>query len=787
MPLFALALFVGAGFLFLTEPIAARMVLPRFGGTPAVWNTSMLFFQAALLAGYAYAHFLTGRFRARPQAAIHLVVIGAGLLAVPLVTLPLGVATLPIGAAAMKATRDWAPGPGMNPVVPLLGLLCLSVGVPFFVLSATAPVLQRWFAATGHRQAHDPYFLYAASNAGSLLALLAYPTLVEPHLTLQAQGRLWALGYLLLGGLMAACARIVYRQLAPIDPEPAETPERGRPLGWPRRLRWLGLAFVPSSLMLGVTTYATTDVAPMPLLWVVPLALYLVTFILAFSHPPTWVQRLTMAALPAFVLVQVFLLLLGQLALPVWLELVIHLAGFFVAALYCHGELARDRPEAGALTEFYLWVSAGGALGGVLNALVAPVVFSSIVEYPLVVLLAFMLDAPVRRPVRWSSGLWEFLHPVALGLVAGLLVVVAYRYSDVWGTVDAGREMGFLGGILGTVAAGCWLVSQVSCRRPLRFGLGAGAVLAWVLVDTGQHQFGTVVLSTRSFFGVHRVAKQLKRVPLAGGGTARGYITLVHGGTAHGREWLGSDGRPVAHPRPLTYYHPTGPAGQLFCLFQASAHGDRPVAVVGLGAGSLAAYASAKQEFVFYEIDPTVERIARDQRFFTFLSSSPANCRVVLGDGRLSLVQVTQGSYGLIVLDAFSSDAVPVHLLTREALRLYLDKLAPGGLLAFHLSNRYLALHEVTAALAADAGLVFRMRADFASPAEMARDPDYLEGKEASVWAVMARREADLAGLVRDPRRPWVSFRPGRSTPVWTDDFSNLLSVLHWTGSPWTP
>lgn len=763
--LFAVTLFLGAGLLFLVQPMAAKMILSKFGGAPAVWNTSMVFFQATLLAGYGYAHLSTSRLSPRRQRWVHLALLLIGLMALPLVTLP------------VVWARDWAPPPGLGPVLPLLGLLLVSVGVPFFVVSTTAPLLQRWFTATGHGQAQDPYFLYAASNAGSLLGLLAYPALVERNLTLREQGWLWAAGFLMLTALAAAICRLAparpravlkrarfLRQAGAVsDPDGA--------LSWQRRLRWLGLAFVPSSLMLGVTTYATTDIAPVPLLWVIPLALYLLTFIVAFARLPVGLHRLTTALLPGALLLLLIVYLGGEGVLPMGILLGCHLLAFFVIALYSHGELARDRPSSESLTEYYLWLSLGGVLGGVFNGLVAPVVFPVVAEYPSVAVLICVLDrrpAGARAPDAWRGA----MLPIGLGLVAGVVAVSANHFGAprTFGLLAVGSvRLSVYALLLGLPALLCWGINLWVARRPVRFGLGLGVVLAGLMIKSAWGRAGETVLTRgRSFFGPYAVVVDDR------------FVSLFQGRTLHGRQQRGPDGGPAPHPRPLIYYYPSGPIGQVFAAAPAVRAG-MPVAVVGLGSGSLAAYGRSGQELVFYEIDPAVARIAWDDHYFTFLRDCPTRCRVVLGDGRLSLARAPAGHYGLIVLDAFSSDAVPVHLLTKEAIRLYFDKLAPGGVVAFNLSNRYLDLRRVLGALAWDLGLACRQQDDSRTAFDPKYRQDFQDGRAVSTWLIMARRAEDFgAQLTTDVRWLGLRIRPG--VPAWTDDYSNLLSVLHRVG-----
>ncbi len=718
-------IFVSAALLFIVQPMFARMVLPLLGGSPAVWNTAMVFFQAMLLAGYAYAHASTAWLGARRQARWHLLVV-----LLPLAVLPLAV------PAGWHPPVDGHPGPW------LLALMTVAIGLPFFVLSATAPLIQKWFAGTNHPRAADPYFLYAASNGGSLLALLGYPLWVEPGLSLSQQSRWWSAGYLGLAGLLGLVVLLLWRQRpaavamsGPADSAPGPTGGT--------RLRWVALSFVPSSLLLGVTTYLCSDIAVVPLLWVVPLALYLLTFVLAFARR-AWLPQSGLARALPMLLVPVAMLLAVQAAQPAGLLAGFHLAAFFVATLLCHLRLAEARPAASRLTEFYLWLAVGGVLGGVFNALVAPLLFNSILEYPLMLVIACVAALPAAadrsRRARWGDWIWP----------AGLAVLAAVLLPGIrWAGLETYPATA--GVVFGVLALGCYIMS----RRRLRLALGVAVLL---LAGGGlRHQPGQLLEIERSFFGVHRVTVD----------ESGRFHDLLHGRTLHGRQNRDS----AMRREPLTYYHRSGPIGQV--MAQRAADPRQKIAAVGLGAGSMAAYAQPGQEWTFYEIDPVVQGFAADPRYFTFLEDSQGLVKVVLGDARRSLAEELDGEFDLVVLDAYSSDAIPVHLVTREALALYLRVLAPDGLLAFHISNLHLDLEPVFANLAADAGLVSLVRDDTMVPDALAA-----EGKSPSVWLVMARRPEDLRPLTEDPR--WQRPRSDAGQRVWTDDYSSILSVFRW-------
>jgi hypothetical protein len=720
--LFSSAVFLGAFLLFFVEPMIAKMVLPQFGGSPAVWNTCMVFFQAELLAGYGYAHAASGRLRARGQVFVHL-----SLLALPVVVLPIAV-----GAGAVG---------GGDPALVLLRRLLAAAGLPFFVVATIAPLLQRWFAATGNRHASDPYFLYVASNAGSLLALVGYVTLIEPNLSLRDQARLWAGGYGVLAGLILACAVVLWRAPA----KTASPALEAGPISARERMRWVALAFVPSSLLLGVTTYVTTDLAQVPLLWVIPLALYLLSFIVAFAHPPVWLRRGCALGLP-LAIVATLALMTRPSAVPFWVTLLAHLTTFFLAGTACHCELAQRRPPASRLTDFYLMVSLGGALGGLFNALIAPVVFSWVAEYPLGLALSALLApvagrlASLARPQGRSGLLLDVGLPVLLG-------AAAYLFPRLWTERPP---------ILVLVAP--LAVCLLFVVRPLRFALGL-AIIAAVNVDLHDAK-RNVVLRERTFFGVLRVSMDFPP----------GMNTLAHGSTMHGMQRRSP--LPYVRRVPLMYYFPTGPIGQIFEAYQGTPVVKR-IGVVGLGVGSLAGYGMTGQEFTFFEIDPAVARIARDPAYFHYLHDCRARWNIVLGDARLSLAREPDRSFGLIVLDAFSGDAVPLHLLTREALRIYLAKLADGGLIAFHISNNYLDFEPVLRELARDAGLVGLGQNETAI-----RLDEFNQGRFISHWVVLARRPHDLAQLAIRPG--WKPLYGRSGVRVWTDNYTDLLSIAHW-------
>jgi hypothetical protein len=671
----------------------------------------------------------------RTQIGLHVT-----LALTPFIVLPLH---LPVG---------WEPPAQSSPVLWILGMLSIAVGLPFFVLSASTPVLQRWFADSGDTSSTDPYFLYAASNAGSLVGLLGYPLLLEPALRLSVQNRLWSYGYGLFVVMTLICAALIWRQpsnVDVVDETPVEPEDR-------QRLRWIALAFVPSSLMLGVTTALTTDVPAIPLFWVLPLAIYLMSFVLVFAKRPPISHHWLIRRLPFLILIAL-IPTVSKTELPMLALLVMCLLTLFAVAMVCHGELARSRPQVRRLTEFYLWISFGGVLGGIFNSLVAPVIFSTVVEFPIALILAALLRPPIdvepaASPAQAAKAKRnDWLLPLALGVVMLAIITGMAHFR-----VKPSRSLNIL--FFGYSMVWCMSFG----KRPLRFAAGVTALVAASFFYTGP--FGQLLHTERSFFGVLRVANDQD-------GKLR---NLFHGVISHGIQSLD----PVKSREPLAYYTRSGPAGSIVESMQTKTlYGNGGEirkanwAVVGLGAGAMACYAQPGESLTYYEIDPSVNRIASNPRYFTFLQQCAPHAPVILGDARLKLHDAKDGGYDLLVLDAFSGDSIPMHLMTREALALYLRKVTPGGMLAFHISSLYLQLVPTLGALANDAGLVCVL-GDDTGVTEAQIDAGQLPSK----WVVMARSRADLGQIGKEAR--WVAVQPGAK--VWTDDYSNLLTIIKW-------
>jgi hypothetical protein len=740
---YSAAVFLSAALLFTIQLSFTKALLPLLGGTPAVWNTAMVFFQSTLLAGYAYAHAISARLTPFWQVRAHV-----ALLAVSILTIP------------MAGLAGRTPPPTGSPVAWLIVTLVLTLGPTLFLLSATSPLIQAWFRHTGHFRAADPYFLYAPSNLGSMIAVLGYPFLIEPFFTLRQQHVGWGVAYVAFGLVIIAAGVMIRRSSTAVTPavEPAPEevtastevgnpadPPRGIP-HWSDRAWWVLLAMVPSSLVLGVTTYITTDVAAFPLMWVVPLSLYLLSFVLVFARrqriplPVTWTLQLVVIAL----WVATYFL---RFATPAWWRFGLQLLLLFSTAMVCHSELVRRRPAAQYLTQFYLLLALGGALGAAFNALVAPFVFDDVIEYPLAIMIAALI-----RPVFLEIRLTRFGAGMEAGftavLVAGAVLVALWVPASWW--IAAGPTRVLL--VLTTA-----LVIVAGFRSSRRFALLVMAL--WVAGTRSREYEGNLLMRERSFFGVYEVRQNVRG----------GYHSFIHGTTLHGTQWRQP---PERRTTPTSYYVTIGPVGDLFMSRDGFAESAR-IGIVGLGAGSLACYSKSPQHWTFFELDPLVEDIARDTTYFTYLRDCKPDARVVLGDARISLRDEPDGFYDLIMLDAFTSDAVPVHLLTREALQLYLRKLAPDGIIAYHISNRYVDLEPVLAALAEVEGLVALDHAwqpPGEDPAAFLIHPSH--------WLLMARDSAAF-GLLPE-QEGWHPPRTRAGVRPWTDDFSSVPRVMLW-------
>ena len=735
LPLYAAALFLSALLLFSVQPMFTKMVLPYLGGSPAVWSVAMVFFQGVLLLGYLYAHLITRFLPLHLAAGLHACVLIIAFALMP-IALAQGFGRPPADGAAL-----W-----------LIGLFDASVGVPFFAVSGNGPLLQAWFARSGHRQAADPYFLYGASNLGSFAALLSYPLLIEPWLSVAQQSMAWMAGFAALALFIGACAFIVWETPAP------HTQAAAGAASMRERLTWTALAFVPSALLVATTAHLSTDVASAPFLWVIPLALFLLTFVLIFRDKPMIADAVVLRAQPLSVALLVMLLLLTW-QLHFSIAILITIGAFFVAAMVCHAALYNRRPESSRLTEFYVFMSLGGVLGGAFAALAAPLLFVTVVEYPLM-----MFAALLARPGMFETPANGWLRDAGLVLAVGVAAAAPGLLFGV--NVPANQGLVFLLAIALLCGLMLW---QSAC--PARLASLAAAAL--LLTHIYQPGMGPTTYA-RSFFGVH------KTVDLAEGAVR----ILFHGTTIHGAERLrGADGAVVNAGRPeqLTYYYDGGPLSQSIAAARASNGGKlNRVGLIGLGVGALACYALPGEHWSFYEIDPVVVRIATDPSKFRTMDSCARGAPIHLGDARLTLADEPE-KFDLIIIDAFTSDVVPVHLLTREAFALYASRLSPHGAIALNITNRNIELTSVVAGSAAENGLAMFDKRDLNAP-----DFETTFKARAEV-AVLARAAEDVSAMLT-AEAGWRRVEPDRNVRVWTDDYSNIVSAI-WrrAGSPLWP
>lgn len=722
--LFAGTVVFGSFLLFLTQPMIARMALPRVGGAPAVWNSAMLVYQALLLGGYAYAHWL-GRLSPRRQSGLHL-----ALFAIAGLWLPIGLRPDLLPADAEPTL--WVPW-----------LLISSMGPLFFIVSAQAPLMQRWYAM--ERQRGEPYALYAASNLGSFAGLLSYPLIVEPLLSLAQQSRLWTAGYGLLVLLVAGCALTTTGRVVREDPAQATPPP---PFG--TMFRWVVLAAVPSGLMLSTTTHLTTDIVAMPLLWVVPLGLYLLSFVVAFAQRRLLAQVVTRLAPPAIMATGAFAFAGGSQQ-PI-LSSALGLLLLFIVAVTLHSELYRRRPAADHLTAFYLAMAVGGMVGGIFCAILAPILFDWTYEHPLLILASAFLvpQAPLLRSIDrlWKAS-WSRWLVIAFPIIALALSLA----------VD--RPLAWLTGHV-AIAAGMVIIllTLLSIGRRGLFAICLGALMlcygGWWTLDVSLFWDSR----TRSYFGVYAVSNNE-------GGTAR---ILTHGTTMHGLQNLA----PARRLEPTTYYAPRSGVGLAMRSATTLFGPDARIGVVGLGTGTLSCYAIPGQSWRFFEIDPAMVEIATGSGHFSFLRDCAPNAQIALGDARLSLSRQPAGRLDLLALDAFSSDAVPIHLLTREAFAVYARALQPGGLLLVHVSNRYVDLDPVVAAAAKAGGWQAVELAYYPTEAETARHASV------SIWIAMSRDALAIDNLIFASAREgdWQQLKAKAGFSGWSDDYASILPLL---------
>lgn len=733
---FSVTLFISAFLLFSIQPLFGKMVLPLLGGAPMVWNTAMLFYQAVLLAGYAYAH-LTSRYMGlKSQAILHLVLFGAFAFILPFFI-------------------DKAAIPPVDPsklVTWQIILMGVTIGGPFFVLSGCAPMLQYWFSKSGHKDAGNPYFLYSASNAGSMIALLCYPFIFEPKTTVPEQSLYWSYGYYALIALIALSVAFVWNshkksQDPAMQPLDKKTEEKVKP-DMRTRLVWLALAFLPSSLMLGVTTHISTDLAAFPLLWVIPLALYVGTFIIVFSKRE-WITLEKIQQFQFYFLIILVLSFIGDIIFNRVMLIALHFGTFFMSALLCHKHLERLKPHPHYLTEFFLFMSIGGVLGGIFNTLIAPVVFVLPVEYGLVlVLTAFArhMDRKDQALTHAKEQLTKVENMTLLGLTALFITCIQIAYLNHYASVIMVSMMGI-----------CVLLVYMEKRR------WVFAISALAVVFTSQFFFRNstqdLLLLDRNYFGVMRAYDNHEH----------GVRLYMNGTTLHGAQPLDASQQLT----PISYYSNEGPSGNVFDLLR-SRHEPQNIAAVGLGIGSVACFTAPGRHFDFYEINPAVKDIAEDKELFTYLSDCGSPYEVILGDARLKMEQADDHEYDMVFLDAFSSDNIPIHLITKEAFALYFQKLKDDGFIVVHISNRFMDLRPLVNALA-DSNNATALFKNQTAPTEEEQESEKTNYRIPAIYSLMARDPAVIQTLKQ--KYGWKEF-DGPAIPVWTDNFADPVHLL---------
>ena len=726
---FVVSIFVSAFLLFSIQPMFTKMVLPQLGGTPAVWSVAMVFFQGLLLLGYGYAHLISTYLPPKVAVVLHM-----ALMALAAVALPISIAA-GAGRPPVDGEAFW-----------LLSVFAVSVGLPFFAVSTNGPLLQAWFARTGHPHAAEPYFLYGASNLGSFLALLLYPVGIEPFLSLKQQAFAWSIGYGLLICVIGCCGLFIWnaRHVSiGIKAEPTA------PLGAKQKLEWIALAFVPSALLVAVTAHISTDIATAPLLWVAPLALFLLTFVCVFRNRPLIPHRAVLVLYPICVVG----LLIVEIFYRVSLSglLIANLLMLFCAALVCHGELYEKRPPFAQLTQFYFYISLGGVLGGIFTGLIAPNIFSTVAEYPILIVASF-LCMPYRGSIMSLRS--RLQNAIFFVLAAALAYLIARHFMATQSPADNIYVMSIV--VVAAVSV-IWLERS----KPERAAIAVGLVFA-CLASVGANESN---LSVRSFFGVKKVLVTENAQ----------FRILSHGSTNHGGIRIAEkDGSPLpARPRPSTYYTEGSPIRDAISAARGVAGGELPsVAIAGLGIGTIACFQEGAEKWNFFEIDSQIVELATDARLFRYMRDCAPTARIVVGDARLTIAE-ERGVFDVIQLDAFSSDAIPVHLLTQEAVETYLTKLSARGMLIFHISNRYMDLEPFVVAIADKLGLQTLSRAQRSNELSEAQIRD---GAVGSTVIVAAPRKENFGKLLE--QNNWTAPAHDPDVKPWTDDYSNILAAI---------
>ena len=730
IPVFSISLFLSAILLFSVQPMFSRMILPLLGGSPQVWNIAMLFFQSCLLMGYAYAHGTTYLFGVRTQSILHILILGIITVFLPL-----------------HIPQTWLPDTALDPTLWQLSVMAYTVGAPFFILAASAPMFQRWFSSTDHPDSHNPYFLYGASNLGSVGALLAYPFIIEPLWDLKNQSLYWMYGYLALIAFTVLSSALVWNNSQ--KQEEQTNLNNILEVTYKQRFLWIFLAFIPSSLMLGVTTLITEDIASVPLLWIIPLALYVSTFIIAFSKKPILDAFKARILFDIFLITIVILQITDNAGLSALSVMSVYILVFFFASLMCHCELVKAKPHPNHLTEFYLLLSLGGALGGVFNAIIAPQLLIVPIEFMLILTLCFFVRFISSPPISFKEAYFQIYQ---------YIFIKNKRISFEWIIAATVFILLVLGVYNRLYPAVFILALQLLFLIPTRksFAFLATAVLFLNYFGTSFIYAQKLLHINRNFFGVLKVTKENDQ------------HMLIHGTTNHGTQ-LNIDG---LKPIQVSYYGSHSAIANIVKYYDKIKAEEQNFAVLGLGAGVMACFKKEGRHYDFYEINPEVARIAQDRNLFTFLSDCKTPYNIILGDGRLKIKDARAYSYDFILADAFSSDSIPIHLVTKEAVMSYLDKLKTDGALVFHISNRYLDLEPVLTKIAKELDYPILGKASLPKT-------EIVEGKEVNflpTHVVVITKSKELQNFLQAHR--WTAGIEREGIKAWTDQYSNIVSIL---------
>lgn len=726
---YSLTIFLSAFLLFSIQPMFTKMVLPILGGTPMVWNTAMMFFQGILLLGYLYAHFISQIKNVRTQAIIH-----CALLIVASIFVPIAKA------------KGWEPPTTTMPVFWLLQFFTVSIGLPFFAISATAPLLQRWFSLTDHKDAQNPYFLYGASNIGSILALLAYPFVIEMNLRLQTQGEGWGILYATLVLLITFCAIFVKsKQIIK-----AATKEYSEKISWKTRSLWVLYAFIPSALLLAVTSHISVDIAAIPLLWVMPLVIYLLSFVIVFARNPHISHNFITSIAPTAIIVAI---IFYSLSVALSADIAIVITFLFIISMVFHGELAKNKPSATKLTEFYLLMSLGGVLGGIFNSIIAPAVFNDVYEYLLIVILSALALPKTKETIKSYDNV--FVFPFVTVFMFSILII-AFKAREII-INDANIEIMDIATILALIIANYFLFSLFYYKKPtksLRFMLVAALLCSVGYVMRPSQMFTS--FKARSFFSTYKVQEDLK------------YAHLVSGKTIHGIQIKA----PLdLQTMPTSYYSKKGPVGDIFNILDPIPNYKEKMGVVGLGTGTMSCYAKPGRTWTFFEIDPLTVQIAKDSGIFKFLPTCAPNADIILGDARVSLQKSPDNKFDVLFVDAFSSDAIPMHLITKEALYMYMSKIKKDGIVAIHISNKYINLIPVLAGYSETANIKGYFKHHISSEQDRVN-----LAITSSLWVIFSTNKALLQTI--SETKGWQDLALYNQKAFWSDDFSNIIPLI---------